>query len=156
MRFIFADCCATAPRIVGASNRPANSPSHQSHPTDQASSQRRRWHHSTRTGGGWGGNCENSICMPKLGRGVRMSEVGHNRTCRPSIVMSALLRLTDSSRTSRHVRKVPTSDIVGSTTSVAAHPRDRQKLSSKVPQIEVERWLLRPTSIRNALGQRVR
>ena len=33
--------------------------------------------------------------------------MGHNRTCRPSIVMSALLRLTDSSRTSRHVRKVP-------------------------------------------------
>src|SRR5258708_6129557 len=36
-----------------------------------------------------------------------MSQLGHNRACRPWIVMSALLRLTDSSRTSRHVRKVP-------------------------------------------------
>lgn len=44
----------------------------------------------------------------------------------------------------------------GSTTSAAAHPLGRQKLSSKVPQIEVERWLLRLRSIRNALGQRVR
>jgi hypothetical protein len=40
-----------------------------------------------------------------------MSVVGHNRTCGPSIVMSALLRLTDSSRTLRHVRKVPKGDI---------------------------------------------
>ena len=38
-----------------------------------------------------------------------MSGMGPNRTCRPWIVMSALLRLTDSSRTSRHVRKVPNS-----------------------------------------------
>jgi hypothetical protein len=38
---------------------------------------------------------------------MSMSDVGQNRTCRPEIVMSALLRLTDSSRTSRHVRFVP-------------------------------------------------
>jgi hypothetical protein len=40
-----------------------------------------------------------------------MSLLGHNRTCRPWIVMSALLRLTDSSRTSLHVGFVPTAEV---------------------------------------------
>jgi hypothetical protein len=63
----------------------------------------------------------------------RLVAPGHSRRFDCCLFSSGLPPETDILRPGRHVSKVPTSDIVGSTTSVAAHPLDRQKLSSKGP-----------------------